>query len=271
MLNILRFFIFAKKQKHMIDVRALLIGGLLLMFSSTGLAATEPAKQAELAYRAVVAGENESAIDVYQSLLTQGYESADIYFNLGIAYYQAGHLGQAILQHEKALRLAPWDREIRLNLELLRSEQTDGLAPLPPFIVKEVWQQLAARLSPNAWLIVAILLAWLAAAGFALWLFSKIRQRKRLGFWLGCGLAVLCLLPWGLAQSRQVELARQDRGIVIGPEFPVYVAPGLDADVELTVHDGLWVRLLDEFEGWYKIELVDGRQGWIQQDALELI
>jgi tetratricopeptide (TPR) repeat protein len=44
-----------------------------------------------------------------------------IYYNLSNAYYRNGNLGKAILNIEKALRLAPRDREIKNNAEYLNT------------------------------------------------------------------------------------------------------------------------------------------------------
>lgn len=48
-------------------------------------------------------------------------ETADGYFNLGDAYAHLGQLEQAAASYEEALRRKPSDKEIRENLELVRS------------------------------------------------------------------------------------------------------------------------------------------------------
>ena len=49
----------------------------------------------------------DKAIESYSKVLNEGYESAELYFNLGNAYYRKGSLGYAILNFERALKLSP--------------------------------------------------------------------------------------------------------------------------------------------------------------------
>ncbi len=244
---------------------------LLLLCTNSAWADSGAEKRAELAYKTILAGEVDEAISVYESLLQEGYMSADLLYNLGVAYHEDGQLGQAILQHEKALRLRPYDRTVEKNLQLLRDEQEDGLIPLPPFYLRAVWDKLAARMSPNAWSILAIILGWLAVAALVVWLMAQERKYKRWGFWTGMGLAVLTIVPIGLANSRKASLARSDQAILLVPDSAVLIAPGEDADVAMEIHEGVHLRILDSFEDWFKIELVDGRQGWLKQADVGVI
>ena len=52
------------------------------------------------------AGAYSEAIDMYNSVLAQGYTSAALYYNLGNAYFKQGELAQSILAYERALRLS---------------------------------------------------------------------------------------------------------------------------------------------------------------------
>ncbi|OEG69306.1 hypothetical protein ATZ36_10265, partial [Candidatus Endomicrobiellum trichonymphae] len=58
----------------------------------------------------------------YESLIQiEKVNNLYIYYNLSNAYYRNGNLGKAILNIEKALRLAPRDREIKNNTEYLNT------------------------------------------------------------------------------------------------------------------------------------------------------
>jgi tetratricopeptide (TPR) repeat protein len=63
----------------------------------------------------------EEAVKLYESLLEKNVVSAQLYYNLGNAYYRIGKLGYAILMYEKAIRIAPRDNDIKYNLEFSRS------------------------------------------------------------------------------------------------------------------------------------------------------
>ena len=60
------------------------------------------------------------ALDAYETVLQAGFESADLHYNLGNAYFKTGSLGFSILSYERALKLDPGDPDIRANLDLAR-------------------------------------------------------------------------------------------------------------------------------------------------------
>jgi tetratricopeptide (TPR) repeat protein len=255
-------------------MRILLILGLFLLgFTSQAQTAAE---QAQAAYQLQVQQKYPAAIKAYQKLLRKGYQSADLHYNLGLAYYRNQQLGFAILEMEKANRLTPYDRQITKNLELLRNEQADGLPPLPRFFLSDWWLRVAARLTPTTWGIMAIVL--LCLAGGALMVrSSKLAAWQPGGKWatwrrwrpiISLGSFVLAVLFVGLALARQAELARTDQGVVTAPVVDLHIAPGDDAAVDFQVHEGLRVRIADNFKGWTKVVLVDGREGWVKADAV---
>ena len=63
-----------------------------------------------------------------------------------------------------------------------------------------------------------------------------------------------------------------DGAIVMRAVAPVGSAPGSDTGKALFIlHEGTKVKVLDSVDGWNKIELADGRQGWIATQDIELI
>ena len=44
-----------------------------------------------------------SAIDAYENILSEGWESSNLYYNLGNAYFRQNQIGQSIWAYHKAL------------------------------------------------------------------------------------------------------------------------------------------------------------------------
>lgn len=242
---------------------------LLFFLLTTLLAARKEALDA--AFAALQQRNYPAAINQYESLLSQGYRSADLYYNLGIAYYENGQIGKAILNYERGLRLEPSHEDLRYNLQLAVDRQVDEQQRAPTFFLTDWWQRLAGLLSPDGWAVTGLLLLWLAAAGLALWLLGRRREMKKYGLLVGGGLLMLCLLPFWLGASRQAHLQRTDRAILLAPEATLRASPAEDGATEATIHEGVRLRLIDQYPGWYKVELDGGQQGWVMEEQVAVI
>jgi tetratricopeptide (TPR) repeat protein len=59
-------------------------------------------------------------IEIYESLIQiEKVKDPYVYYNLSNAYYRTGNIGKAILNIEKALKLAPRDKDIKNNADFL--------------------------------------------------------------------------------------------------------------------------------------------------------
>ncbi len=54
-------------------------------------------------------------------------EHADLYYNLGNAYYRMGEVGYAVWAYEKGLQFEPRNRDIKHNLELTNTRVRDRI------------------------------------------------------------------------------------------------------------------------------------------------
>jgi tetratricopeptide (TPR) repeat protein len=255
---------------------------LLVLFLSLpffNLWSQTPVERAEEAYHQQEAQHYTEAISTYESLLKEDYRSADIHFNLGMAYYGQQQLGKAILHLEKAYRIRPYDKKINKNLDLLRNEQADGLLPIPTFFLKSWWNKLGAFLSPDTWAILALLFITIGSLALATrsWFKRKDAPPAWYTNWqkrllplaaFSIAFAVLYVL---LAGSRQQELTRTDQAVVTAPTVSLYVAPDETTEVALEVHQGLRAQIRDEFDGWIKLSLSDGREGWAKKGTVERV
>lgn len=260
-------------------MRRLLILLSLLIVATCGWSQSAE-ERAQTAFQQLDAQRYPLAISTYEQLLNEGYSSSELHYNLGLAYYRTEKLGPAILQMEKAKKLAPYDKEIRKNLDLLRNEQEDGLLPIPTFFLYDWWHRVAARLQPDTWGVLAIFFTFIGAAILMNWLWFRngagtptwypTKRAAQLPFY-GAMLILLAILFIFFANSRTKALARTDQAVILFKKAEVRIAPGTDTEIDFEVHEGLRVRLLDNFEGWRKIELVDGRTGWVQDAEVGVI
>lgn len=218
-----------------------------------------------------LAGEYEQAIQEYEAVLRNDLESAALYYNLGNSYYKLGHLGRAILNYERALKLKPKDPNIAFNLRLANLQVKDRIEQPPEFLLFRWNRALVTALALRTWAGLLSLLILLGSLLFALRQLTnrrRIRQLSRVGLRLFFCLAVLILCL--LVQRYQLSY-RQDYGIIIKSSAKCLAAPQAGSTELFLVHEGTKVKLLERDADWSKIELIDGKQGWLPDADLEII
>ena len=122
----------------------------------------------------------EAAALSYERLVGLGYEDATLYYNLANAYYRSEDTGRAILNYLRASRLAPFDEDIRANLELARRQMENANPPRASVPQLARIADLAPWLSLNQAALLA-LLAWAAIGALAFaWLWKTGWRNSRL-------------------------------------------------------------------------------------------
>ncbi|MFH1212706.1 MAG: tetratricopeptide repeat protein [Candidatus Neomarinimicrobiota bacterium] len=203
------------------------------------------------------------SIRLYEEALTRGYACGPLYFNLGNAYYRTGSVGRAILNYERAVRQMPNDPNVTFNLRLANLSVKDKIDVPPPFFLLRWNERLVNLWDARGWAGLFSVLLLLAVTGFAVLLnFDLGRLRpvlKSASLALGL-LSLLVILLFG--QKYRIETAA-DQGIIISSAVSSLAAPQAASTELFIVHEGTKVKILDVDEDWLKIELVDGKQGWV--------
>ena len=216
-------------------------------------------------------GDYAAAIEAYNAILDAGQHSADLYYNLGNAYYRQEELGQAILNYERALRLTPRFRDARQNLDLAYSKTEDHIDPLPQIFLVTWAQSVVSWFSPNGWLVVLLLLvATLGALAVLFFVSGDYGRRKRsLLFAPLCGLVLLLAVGCAIASFRQAN--RHDKAIVTSPMIVVKGSPESHSIDKMILHDGTPVDIEETLGDWHKIHIADGNTGWVETSDVTII
>ncbi len=229
---------------------------LLLLAIRPALAADDLFHKATRAYSA---GEYQLAIDTFESLAVDGMSSTLLY-NLANSYAQAGQTGMAILNYEKASRLAPGDSDIRGNLELLRKEK--GLFQEEQTIT----QRFVGFLGLNQWTILAlcgfVLLALILLLPPSL---SMKKSSRRI-------VAVLCLLLTISASMGMYGQIRHYRdAVVVVADARLRISPFESAASTGSIQEGRLLTPLKTHNNYVLVKDETGRSGWLASKELRSI
>ena len=242
------------------------IAVLLMLLPMTANAATKA--DADSAY---VNGNYQEAIKVYESLLKQG-ESAELYYNLGNAYYRTENITRAVLNYERALLLSPGDGDIRFNLQIARSKTIDKIVPESEMFFVTWYRSLVNMMSVDGWGRLALVSLALVIVLFLVYLFSARVWLQEVGFFGGGALLLVFVLSNFFAWQQRHQLLYRQGAIVVAPSVTVKSTPAQNGTDLFILHEGTKVVITDgSMKNWREIRLADGKKGWIESKKIELI
>lgn len=210
----------------------------------------------------------EAAAQEYESILSTGKESADVYFNLANSYYKMAKVGPSIYNYEKALLLNPHDSEIINNLKFAQKMQIDEVKEFQESGISTIVTNFTSIFHYNLWAWITVICAFLFLASFALYYFTHTSKAKRISF------VVMILLLLGMIISASSAFYQKDTSdnqhpaVVYEGSAAVKGEPSATATDAFVLHEGTKVFITERLEKWNKIVLADGNEGWIEAKFL---
>lgn len=239
---------------------------LWLSFSTLCIAQPEnDFDKANIAYRN---GDYNGAAKLYESILSNGKHSADLYFNLGNSYYKLEKLGPSVYYYEKGLQLDPNNKDIQNNLLYAKQATVDEIIPLTQNKLSKISENIVQGLSSNTWAILAVLASILATSLFLMYYFTRKPSLKRAWF-IGSMFFVLGIFFTVFMSYLGMKLDDTNFAIVWEKEIEVRDGPTSKSSHIYYLHEGTKVSITYEEDNWVRIELADGNEGWVQKQELK--
>ena len=233
--------------------------------------ADEAAQRFEQANQLYLQAKYPDAVAQYEKIMQSGFESGELYFNLGNAYYKSGNIQKAILNYERARQLLPRDEDVQFNLQLANLQVVDKIDAVPRlFVYRWVDSMLALfSLSTMGWIVYSFFILTLAA--FAFFLYARTYTQKRLSMFAGLVFStalILTMIGYGVQSYKETNT---EFAIVMSDVANIKAAPDSKGNDLFVLHKGLRVQVLDSVNHWRKIRLADGKVGWIPEEDCESI
>lgn len=244
---------------------------LLLLATVLNAAAQTPLQLMQRGNDAYAKGDFVAAAQAYNAVLDAGYESADLYYNLGNVYYRQEEYGLSILNYERALRLKPNFRDAKQNLDLADSKTEDQIAALPEIFLAQWAHSVVAWFSPTGWRICTLILLTLLGTAVVLFLLSRDYAWRKGALIGGIVTLVFLLLCIACTISASVRYNRHNQAIVTAPMAVVKSSPEENSIDKLVLHEGTKVNIEETLGEWHKIQIADGNNGWLQTDEVTII
>jgi tetratricopeptide (TPR) repeat protein len=212
-----------------------------------------------------------NAIEDYHLILQFGYESPELYFNLGNAYYKTDDIPSAILYYEKAKKLKPNDEDILFNLNVANTRIVDKIEPVPELFLKIWWRSIYNIFSADIWAIISVAGFVIVIILLAFYLLSKNIAVRKIAFFTGLVLLFITMFTFLISYQKYNLLIYQKEAIVFTPTITVKSSPNQNSVDLFVIHEGSKVEILEKLGNWVEIKIASGSVGWLPSEALKEI
>lgn len=216
-------------------------------------------------------GDFAEAVELYESILSAGEHSAKVYYNLGNAYYKQEQLGKAILNYNRALRLAPYDEDIEHNLEYATAATKDQIESIPEFFLSR-WMGAARNImGSDGWAAASLVVLAVTLIAALIYLLAQTLSRRKAGFYVMCVGAVMFVVSAVFAYQSRQELIGGGEAVIMSSAVAIKSSPDRAATDLFVLHEGTRLSVGERIDGWAEIRIADGRKGWIEISRIEVI
>lgn len=241
---------------------------IIVLFQAIVVKAQTPETYFEQGNAFYTDGRYQEAIDSYMRIVQSDQESAAVYYNLANAHYKLNNVAPANYYYEKALRLAPLDPDIRNNATFAENMRIDAIVPLPENTFNKWFNSILELLTVDSWAYATVIFLMLFVLLFLAYYFTYASMRKRTFFITAFTALVLGIGSMVCAYAAFAKAKNDRPAIVFAQEAEVRSEPNLSSGSAFTLHEGTKVNVLDTVKNWKRIQLIDGKTGWIPGEAI---
>ena len=204
------------------------------------------------------------AINNYKEIIKNDFHSAELYYNLGNAYYRLDSISSSVYYYEKALQLNPNDKEIIDNLALVNKTLVDEIDPITTPLIESILKSLSNIFYFETWGYISIFFSFLIVALFLSYYFANSSRIKRLTFVLLCISSILMLASLINGNKGYDNYVNNEYAIIYSYETDLKTEPNFRSETLFMLHEGTKVQVIENYNNWIKVRLVNGQIGYIQ-------
>ena len=208
----------------------------------------------------------EIAIQNYMETLSNGERSADLYYNLGNAYFKTNELGEAIWAYEQAQKLNPSDKDIQFNLQFCNDLTVDKLTINNKGIGNWITKVLFSY-SHNFWFYISLLSALITVISLYIFFTPTNTAVNNITLVLGGLFSLILISSVIIGAIHKARLTEQSRIVIIAPKNKILIQPSSESATSFELHEGATANIKSAQDDWYEVEL-NSNTGWILKEAV---
>mgnify|MGYP001203467301 CR=1 FL=1 len=196
---------------------------------------------------------------LYDSLINEGYESAELYYNLGNCHYKLNNWANAIWAYEKSLKINNHNNTEQ-NLKLAQLKIVDRIEGIPDLFYKKWIKDFVLLLNVKSWQIICLISIWILFLIKITSLFLSFNNKSILRFNL-----LITIFIFSIVLLSYKYQTNKKEAIIFSSAIVVYSAPTENSTNLFSLHAGTKVELIDQIGEWFNIKLINGNNGWIKK------
>ncbi|MEA3328965.1 MAG: tetratricopeptide repeat protein [Candidatus Omnitrophota bacterium] len=210
--------------------------------------------------------EYDKAIKAYEEALSSGFESGNLYYNLGNSHFKKGEFGKAILNYQKAMRLIPRDSDLKSNYKYAKSLIKGNVVEAKTQSCGIVFDRIFSLFTIDglAFSLAVIFTGILLIILLTVYI-SSIRK-YRIG---ALSVLIIIFTLFFMALFEKASAVGKE-AIIIIQKADAKFEPFDSATAHFTLYEGAKVAIVSPKDSWCKIERSDKKTGWVKKSDLEI-
>ena len=210
------------------------------------------------------------SINIYESILAEGWESSNLYYNLGNSYFRQNQIGQSIWAYNKALKMDPRNEDLIKNLSIAEAKIKDRIILPDEFYFVKVYGNFKSRYTLKEWLLAGGIIVLFTVVSFLISEFHIFNNLKIVRV-----VKILILLTVTIhivILDKFFDEKEHKLGIIIDNQVKAYSGPFYgDNSILFSINEGTEVMIKQTQKDWLEIILLDGKRAWITSDKIRLL
>ena len=190
----------------------------------------------------------------YLNILDGDVKSSSLFMNIASSYAMIDEVGLALLFYERALKLKPFDKNIKRSIFYLKpSKYSDNI------------QMLILNLISSFLVVISLTITFVCFI-----LFLLIKENKKILKNLTILSSVFTIICLSFSLYSKIEY-NKDYIITLSDEARIYKGNSENASVISSPLEGSKLYLIDEYYDWYYIEIDLNKKGWVNKNYAKKI
>ena len=210
------------------------------------------------------------SINIYESILAGGWESSNLYYNLGNSYFRQNQIGQSIWAYNKALKMDPRNEDLIKNLSIAEAKIKDRIILPDEFYFVKVYGNFKSRYTLKEWLLAGGIIVLFTVVSF---LISEFHIFNNLRIVRVVKILILLTVTIHIVILDKFFDDNDDKfGIIIDNQVKAYSGPFYgDNSILFNINEGTEVMIKQHQKNWTEIILLDGKSAWITSNKIRVL